>query len=119
METICLHRKKTLKKNCKSFNKKQMKFCDKIIAFTHLRANVIQVHQLVTYLATAHQALTDMQRLKDESERLKLEKCLLEKEKNDVLQEKDELVVQNNSLQKDLRAKKSKVHKLETSPTKV
>ena len=48
-------------------------------------------------------------------EHLNLEKCQLEKEKNAVQEEKDELVVQNNSLQTDLRAKKSQVHEPETS----
>ncbi|XP_044175647.1 probable serine/threonine-protein kinase drkA [Acropora millepora] len=55
-----------------------------------------------------------MQQLKIEHNRLKLEKCQLEKEKNDVQEEKDEVVVQNNSLQTNLRAKEARVHELET-----
>ena len=101
---------------------------------TDLRPKEAQVYELETSLTTVHQGLTDMQRLKDENERLKLEKCQLEEEKSHLLAQKEsfekawhdvhgenyyELVVQNNSLQKDLRAKKSQVHELETSLTKV
>ena len=101
---------------------------------TDLRAKESQVHELETALTTAHQGLTDMQRLKDENERLKLEKCHWEEEKSDLLAQREsfekawhdvheenyyELVVQNNSLQTDLRAKESQVHELETSLTKV
>ena len=82
---------------------------------TDLRVKESQVHELETSLTTAQQALEDMQKLKDENNRLKLEKCQLEKEKNDVQEEKDELVVQNNSLQRDLRAKETQVHRLETT----
>ena len=41
---------------------------------TDLRAKESQVHELETSLTTAQQGSTDMQRLKDECERLKLEK---------------------------------------------
>ena len=101
---------------------------------TDLRPKEAQVYELETSLTTVHQGLTEMQRLKDENERLKLEKCQREEEKSDLLAQKErvekawhdvhgenyyELVVQNNSLQKDLRAKESQVHELETSLTKV
>ena len=96
---------------------------------TDLRAKEFQVHELETSLTTAQQALEDMQQLKDENNKLKLEKCQLEKEKSDFLaqkenfekelynvrEEKDELVVQNCSLQTDLRAKEAEVHRLETT----
>lgn len=82
---------------------------------TDLRAKKSQVHELKTSLTRVQQALKDMQQLKNENNILKLEKCQLEKEKNDVQEEKDELVVQNNSLQTELRAKEAYVHRLETS----
>ncbi|XP_067052965.1 myosin heavy chain, striated muscle-like isoform X2 [Acropora muricata] len=82
---------------------------------TDLRAKETQVHELETSLTTAQQALEDTQQLKILHKILKLEKCQLEKEKNAVREEKDELVVQNNSLQTDLRAKEAQVHRLETS----
>ena len=96
----------------------------------HLRANESQILKLVTFLATAHQTLEDMQGLKDENKTLKLEKCQWEKEKSDLLAQKEsfekelhdvqeesyyELVVQNNGLQTDLRAKEVEVHRLETT----
>ena len=82
---------------------------------TDLRAKETQVHKLETSLTTAQQALEDVQQLKILHKRLKLEKRQLEREKNDVQEEKDALVVQNNSLQTNLRAKEAQVHRLETS----
>ncbi|XP_067052971.1 uncharacterized protein [Acropora muricata] len=80
-----------------------------------LTAKESQVLELETSLTTAQQALEDiLQQVKDEHNRLKLEKCQLEKEKNDVQEEKDEVVVQNNSLQTNLRAREARVHELET-----
>ena len=58
--------------------------------------------------------MEDLQQLKNENNSLKLEKWALQLEKNDVQEEKDEVVVQNNSLQTDLRAKEARVHELET-----
>ena len=92
-----------------------------------LRAKESQVHELVTSLTTAQQALEEIQQLKDENDRLKLEKCQEERERSDLLaqreifekellniqQENLELVVQNNSLQTDLRAKEAQVHELQ------
>ena len=83
-----------------------------MIAF--LRDNVTQVHKLVTSLTTAQQALEEIQQLKIKHKGLKLEKGQLEREKNDVQEEKDALVVQNNSLQTDLRANEARLHELET-----
>ena len=94
-----------------------------------LRAKESQAYELETSLATAQQALENMQHLKDENDRLKLEKCQWEKEESDLLgqkesfekelhdtqHEKDELVVQNNSLQTNLRAKEALVRELETT----
>ena len=52
---------------------------------TDLRPKEAQVYELETSLTTVHQGLTEMQRLKDENERLKLEKCQWEEEKSDLL----------------------------------
>ena len=79
------------------------------------KAKESQVRELETSLTSAQESLEDMQQLKIKHKRLKLEKRQLEKEKKDVQEEKDEVVVQNNSLQTNLRAKEAQVHRLETS----
>ena len=75
--------------------------------------------------------MEEIQQLKDENDRSKLGKCQckkkesdllelkerFEKELHDVQQEKDKLVLQNDGLQVDLRAKESQVHKLVISLT--
>lgn len=83
---------------------------------------------IVQMLTQKHESA---QQALEEIKQLKLEKCQGKRERQDLLAHKNnvekelrdiqqkylELVVQNNSLQKDLRAKEAQVHTLETSLT--
>ena len=88
---------------------------------------------MATSLTTVERALEDVQQLKDENDRVKREKCQGERERLDVLAHKKnvekelhdirqrnlELVVQINSLQRDIRATEALLHELKTKHTRL